>query len=122
MGMTQRGAYLLHDPDRFDRRQLADSGQPVAERFPLHVGHHVEEEPVGLAGVEERQDVWVDEPGRDFDFADKPIRAERCGELGAQDLDRDLTRMLEVAGEVDSRHSALAEFPLDGVTIGEGGT
>jgi hypothetical protein len=41
------------------------------------------------------------------------------GELGPQHFNRDLPLMTEVMGEVDCRHAALAEFPLDAVALGQ---
>ena len=42
------------------------------------------------------------------------------GELRAQHLDGDLAAVLEVLGEIDRRHAALAELPLDAVAVGQG--
>src|SRR6185437_246528 len=55
------------------------------------------------------------------DLAGEPVGAERGGQLGTQDLHRHLAVVLEVFGEVDGRHSALAELALDAVAVGEGG-
>ena len=49
------------------------------------------------------------------------LGAERGGQLGAQDLHRHLAVVLEVLGEVDRRHAALAELPFDAVAVGERG-
>ena len=46
-------------------------------------------------------------------------RAEGLGELGAEDLDGDEAVVLQVAGEVDGGHPAVAELPLDVVSGGE---
>ena len=61
------------------------------------------------------------EPGGDLDLAGEPLGAERGGELGAEDLHRDLAVVLQVLGEVDGGHAALAELALDAVAVGEGG-
>ena len=37
-----------------------------------------------------------------------------------QDLDGDLAAVLEVLGEVDGGHAALAELALEAVAVGEG--
>ncbi len=38
---------------------------------------------------------------RDLDLVEEAVRPDRLGELGSQDLDRDLTVVLQVAGEID---------------------
>jgi hypothetical protein len=83
------------------------------------VGHDVEEERVGLARVEERQDVRVLQTRRRPDLGEKALRADDCGELGAQHLERDLAPVPEVIGQVDGGHAALAEFTLDAVATVE---
>ena len=51
----------------------------------------------------------------------EPLGAEHGGELGLEDLERDLAVVLEVLGEVDGGHAALAQLALDAVAVGEGG-
>ena len=100
-------------PHRFVHRQLAFAGQPLAKRLARHVRHDVVEEAVGVAGVEQRQDVRVLQLRGDLDFAEEARRPQRGGEILAQHLDRHLAMMLEVLGEIDRRHPALAELALD---------
>jgi len=63
----------------------------------------------------------VREAGCDFDLLEKPLRAERRGELRLQHLDGDFAMVLQVLGEVDRRHPPAAELALDCVAVGEGG-
>ena len=42
-------------------------------------------------------------------------------ELRVEDLDRDLAAVLQVLGEVDGGHAALAELALEAVAVGQGG-
>ena len=60
--------------------------------------------------------------GDRLDLAEEPLGADHRGQLGPQHLDRDLAPVLEVLGEVDGGHAALAELALDPVAVGEGGT
>ena len=60
------------------------------------------------------------EAGGGLDFGEEALGAEDGAELGVQDLDGDLAVVLEVLGEVDGGHAALAELTLDAVAIGEG--
>ena len=54
------------------------------------------------------------------DLADEALGAEGRGELGAEHLDGDLAVVLQVVGEVDGGHAALAELALDAVGGAEG--
>ncbi len=60
--------------------------------------------------------------GKNFDFAQEALSAERRGELGLKHLDRDGALVLEIAGEVYRRHRPASELTLDGVTAGESGS
>ena len=86
----------------------------------LDEGHDVEQEAVGLARVEERQDVRVLEVGGELDLGQEPLGADHGGELGAQQLERHLAVVLEVLGEVDGGHAAGADLTFDPVAVGEG--
>ncbi len=63
--------------------------QPVAQRLALDEGHDVEQVAVGLARVEERQDVRVLEIGGELDLGQEALGADHGGELGPEDLQRD---------------------------------
>ena len=99
----------------FAHGKLAFPLQPLPERLPLLVRHHVVEEAIRLARIVERQDVGVMKLSRDLYFAEKPVWAERGSQVGTEDLDGHLALMLQVLGEVDGGHPARTEFPLDGV-------
>src|SRR3989442_10101628 len=88
VGVAQRARHFSSDPERLVERQLALPLEAFPEGFALGVRHHVVEEALGLAGVVERQDVGMVEPGGGFDFAKKALRAERSSEL-----DRKSTRL-----------------------------
>ena len=116
----ERVGDLDQEPDGLVHRELALAGQAVAEALAVHVGHHVIEEALGLARIEQRQDVRMLEPGGDADLAREAVRAEGRGELGAEHLDGDLAVVLQVVGQVDGGHAALAELALDPVGGAEG--
>jgi hypothetical protein len=61
------------------------------------------------------------EPGDDLDLAIEPLRPEHGAELRSEHLDRHLAAMLQIVGQVDRRHAAVADLALDGVAAGEGG-
>jgi hypothetical protein len=58
---------------------------------------------------------------RGLDLAQEPLGADGVGQLGAQDLERDLAVVLDVVGEVDDSHAARAELALDAVVVRQGG-
>jgi hypothetical protein len=53
--------------------------------------------------------------GGDADFAKEPLRAQRGGELGPDDLDGDLAIVLEVVSQEHDRHSTTPELPVERV-------
>ena len=57
----------------------------------------------------------------ELDLAQKPIAAERCGEIGVERFERDVAAVLDVVREVHRRHAASAELALDAVAVGERG-
>ena len=88
VGVVQRLRHLAREPDGVLDRELHFAPQPVAEALALDVGHRVPELPVRLAGVVNREDVRVLEPGRRSDLAQEALGTERRGELRVQDLER----------------------------------
>ena len=61
------------------------------------------------------------EPRGELDLPEKALGAERRGQLGMQHLERDRPVVALVTGEVDRRHPAAAELPLEDVAVGERG-
>ncbi len=55
--------------------------------------------------------------GGDLDLGQEAIAADDGAELGVEDLDRDLAAVLQVLGEVDGGHAALAELALEAVAV-----
>ena len=55
------------------------------------------------------------------DLAQEAFNAQLVAHLRVQDLQRDLAFVLEIVGQVDRRHPALAQLTLDGVAAFEGG-
>ncbi len=118
--VVERVGHLPGDPHRLVHAELRFPVQPAAQRFALDVRHDVEEEAVGGAGVEERQDVRVLELGGGGDLLHEALGTEDGGQLGLQHLDGHLAQVAEVLGQVDRGHAARAELPLDAVAVGEG--
>ena len=59
-------------------------------------------------------------PGSNADLAGEPVGAKGRREFGAEHFDGDLAVVLEVVGQVDGGHAALAELALDPVGGAEG--
>ena len=121
VGVTQRIRYLSRDLDGVVQLELLLAIQTLPQGLALGVGHDVEEQPVGLARIIERQDVRVTEVGARRDLAEKPLRTERRGQLRAEHLDGHAAPVLQVFGEPHDGHSAVAQLPSEAVAIGKGG-
>ena len=63
----------------------------------------------------------MSEPSRNFDLAEKAIRAERGGHVGAENFEGDQAAVLEVSSQVYRRGTSLAELSLNQIAIGQGG-
>ena len=95
-----------------DTDSLHILGQVLAEGRTFHVGHHVEDEPFALAGIEETGDVGVAELGGDADFPEEPVGGDADQQLGMEDLERDLLAV-GLPRQVDAGIPALADLALD---------
>ena len=61
------------------------------------------------------------ELGGDLDFPEEPIGPERRGQFRPEDLDRHLAVVLQVLGQIDGGHPALAQFALEPEVVRQGG-
>jgi hypothetical protein len=107
------------DAHRLLHRELLLALEPGAERFALHVRHHVPQQAARLAGVEQRQQVRVLEVGGDADLREEALTAEHGAQLGVEHFQGDEAVVPDVAGEIHRRHPAAAQLPLEGVAVGE---
>jgi hypothetical protein len=121
VGIVQGSGDVDRDPERLFHRKLALPIEPLAQGLPLHVRHHVEEEGVRLSGIEERKHVGMLQVRGRLDLADESLASDDGCELGLEDLERHLPPVLQVLGQVDRGHAALAELPLDRVAALQGG-
>ena len=120
VGVVEGAGGLDRDAERVVERELALAAEPVAEALALDEGHGEPEPASGLARIVDGQDVGMLQPGGEADLALEPVGAERGGELGEEDLERDGAVVAEVVRQVDDGHAAAAELALDGVAVGEG--
>ena len=98
--------------------ELALARQLRAQRLAAHVRQYIEEDAVRAARVDEREDVRVIELRRDAHLLEEPVGADDGGEIGAEHLERDVAIVLEIAREVDGRHSSGAELATDPIASG----
>ena len=105
---------------RLIERQRAFLLKALAEAPALDVRHHVIDEAIRLAGIDERQDVGVLELRREPDLAQEPLGAEEGGKFRAEHLDCDQAVVLQIASEIDRGHPAATEFALDRVAARKG--
>ncbi len=96
MRVVERVGDLRGDPHRLLHAELLLAVERRAERLALDEGHHIVEEPVGGAAVEEREDVRMLQRGGGLDLDHEPVGTEDGGELGLEDLNRDAAVVLEV--------------------------
>ena len=61
----------------------------------------------------------VTEPGRELDLTQKSLDTHGHRQLGAEQLEGDRAVMLDIVGQVDGGHPALAQLALDDVAIVE---
>jgi hypothetical protein len=64
------------------------------------------------------KDVRVLQSSRDFDLPHEPVGTKGGRQLGSQNLEGYTSVVLQVFGQVDRGHPALANFPFDPVAIG----
>ena len=112
--------HFARDADGVGDRQLPFTFQARAQRFAGDQRHHVVQQPVGLAAVEQRQNVRMLQAGGGADLGEKSFAAERRAQVGMQHFDRDITIVLEVVREIHGGHAAGAELAGDSVAVDEG--
>ena len=117
--VVERRGDLGGDAHRVGHRQLLFAADPVADGLALDERHHVIEEAVGVARVDEPEDVRVLQVGGGLDLGEEALGADHGAEFGTQHLDRHLAVVLDVVGQVDGGHAAGAELALEGVAVGE---
>ena len=118
--VVERACNLAGDPHRIGDRKLTLASEARAERFPVHVRHHIEEIPIRVARIVKREDMRVLQVGRRADLGEKAGGAHRGSQIGVKHLYRDMPVVLQVARQVDGGHSTLPEFALDRVSVSEG--
>jgi hypothetical protein len=108
-------AYLTGELDSVRQGKLLFSVEPRTQRLPFHKRHHIVQEAAGLTGIVQCQNVGMLKPGGDSDFTEEAVGTDRCGQLGAENLDGDGPIVSGVMGQINGGHAALADQALDGI-------
>jgi len=78
--------------------------------------HGVVHHAVGVAGVEERHNMWVLHPGDGLDLPAESVAAHDGREL-REHLDGDASAQRNLGGREDPAHASASEFALDAVGV-----
>ena len=120
VGVVERTRHFLREADGVVDGELLLAAEAAARSdSPATIRHDIVEEPVGLARVDQAEYVRVLQVGGDPDLGEEAVAADDGAQLGMEDLDGDLAAVLQVLGEVDGGHAALAELALEAVTVTE---
>ena len=106
VGMSEGIGGVAEKADGFRQRQLALLFEPLAERLPADEGHDVIEKTIGLAGINQREDVRMREACSNLYFVPESRSSyERC-HVRLQNLDDDLAAVLAFVGQEHSGRAA----------------
>jgi hypothetical protein len=119
VGVGEGGGDFRREPGGGLHRQRTIAAEPVAEGAPLDVRHGAEEPAGRAAGVEERKDVGMLEPGLGADLPLEPLHTQRGAQLGVQRLERDPATVPEVLCQVHDRGRAAADLRFEQVASGQ---
>ena len=90
-----------------------------AQRLALDEGHHIEGQPVRLAGAEHRDDVILLKCRRRLDLALEAFNADPLRQLGGEHLHHNLPLEAVLFGHEDSAHPPATELALECIGTAE---
>src|SRR5688572_26550836 len=112
-------ADFSRDADRFVEDQLLFALHQVSKRSTGHKWCDVILEALCLARIDQRNDVRMRQARCDSNLAKETLGSDRNADVLPQNLDRDLTLMLALFGEVNYRHAPAPEDALYRVAVAE---
>jgi hypothetical protein len=118
--VSQRVSHFAENAGGLLNRQPPEPAKPGAKRLAVHERHDVERHSIRGAGIEERQDMRVAKVGGGPDLGNEALGADDRGQVRLEHLDRDIAVMSDVVREIDRRHPADTELPLDAIVRQEG--
>jgi hypothetical protein len=117
--ISQRAGNRDGDPHGFVDRQLLFAIETGAKTLAFDKGHHIEQESVGVTGIEQWQEIRVLQIRRYLYLGQESFGAQYGAELGIQNLEGNVALVADVTREVDRCHAAGADLPLDDISAGE---
>ena len=102
------------DPDDHVDGNRPVTQEPAAQRLTIDERHDVIQETARFARVVRRENVRMAQSCGDPNFPQKPIGADRKGDLRHEHLDRDFATVLWIVGEEDH---CVASLPISRSTI-----
>src|SRR5207249_3806098 len=104
MSVVQGPTHRRGDAKRFCYWELLLTIDARAQALALDEGHYVKQQSARFAAVEQRQQIGMLEIRRHPDLGEKTLHAKHGAELGLEHLQRDMTIMSRVAGQVHRCH------------------
>ena len=117
--VVERAGDVGRDLHGVGNGQLPFAREPLAQRLAVDERHDVEHGALDLPGVDEPKDVRMLQLRRRLDLGQESLGADGHRELRPQHLDGDGTVVPDVARQIDRRHAAGPDLPLDVIAIGE---
>ena len=107
------------DVHRVVHRELLLALEARAQALALDVRHDVEQQTIGLARVEQREQVGMLQVSRDANLTQEPVGAEHDTKLRIEDLERDVALVAEIARQIHGCHPTASNLALELVAAGE---
>src|SRR5688572_25914812 len=104
---------IQEDAEHFTRTEPRAVGERVLERLTLDEGHRVIEEPFGITGRQQWDDVRVLQLRGELDLATESVAVDAGSEVGGEDFDDDLAVERPFRGDKHAAHPAATQFALD---------
>ncbi len=117
--VVERARHFARDAHGFANRKLPLARQSCAQRLAGDYRHHVVQQSVSIATVEQRKYVRMLQPCCRANLAQETIGAQCGTEIRMKHLDRDIAIVPQIMREIDGSHPASAELALDAVAVGE---
>ena len=121
VGVVECRKHFARDADRVVNGKLCFALEALTQRLASDERHHVIEIPARFSGVVQGEDVRMLQVRRRANLGKESLWSECGGEVGVEDLECHLSRVLDVAREVNRGHAAGADLPLDLIAVAEGG-
>ena len=110
--IVERRRDFARDAQRIFQTELTFLIEPVTQRMPFHIGHHIVKQTFCFSGIEYRKYVIVRETRSHLDLTQKTLGSNLCRDFRAQDFYRDCALVTQVVCEVHDSHPTFTELPV----------